>query len=206
MAKKLREQSRRVDAWEIARQHVEVANIEMASSAESSQPRSNTEPHSGYHMLIIDGHPLGLAIFGQLKLKYSKAVDDYASDGVQGITKSGFIDIMVKIRPEVFNKDFVRAAFQAASLSPLNLQVALDRCKSSTQAALPEPEEPSQPSGLTSPNDIDLAMEIDEEPSVSLSPEERLEAMKVQVSAWNDHANAWRDNANFWKSKYRHQN
>ncbi|KAI0998823.1 hypothetical protein K3495_g9374 [Podosphaera aphanis] len=30
--------------------------------------------------------------------------------------------------------------------------------------------------------------------------------MKVQVSAWKDHANDWKDNVNFWKSKYRHQN
>ncbi|KAI1000945.1 hypothetical protein K3495_g7253 [Podosphaera aphanis] len=30
--------------------------------------------------------------------------------------------------------------------------------------------------------------------------------MKVQASAWKDHANAWEDSANFWKSRYRHQN
>ncbi|KAI1005684.1 hypothetical protein K3495_g2536 [Podosphaera aphanis] len=135
-------------------------------------------PHSTYML-----QPLNLVIFGQLKSKYSNAVDDYASGGVQGKTNSDLIDIIGKIPPEVFNEDFARVAFQAAGLSPLSQQVVLDRCKSSTRAASPEPKEPSQPSSLTSPNNIDLAMDIDEKSSDSLSPEERLEAMKVQVSA-----------------------
>ena len=92
-------------------------------------------PHST-HLL----QPLDLVIFSVLKRLYSSKVDEYAARGITGINRDYFLQILGEIRPQIYTRELIRSAFEAAGLLPLNPNRALDRC-----SARPSSMRPSTP-------------------------------------------------------------
>jgi DDE superfamily endonuclease len=92
-------------------------------------------PHST-HLL----QPLDLVIFSVLKRLYSSKVNKYAARGITGINRDYFLRILGEIRPQVYTRELIRSAFEAAGLLPFNPNRALARC--SKQPTSIEPSTP----------------------------------------------------------------
>ena len=65
--------------------------------------------------------PLDLVIFSVVKRLYLSKVDEYAACGITGINREYFLKILGEIRPQIYTRELIRSAFEAAGLYPFDL-------------------------------------------------------------------------------------
>ena len=71
--------------------------------------------------------PLDLVIFSVVKHLYSAKVDEYLACGITGINRDYFLQILGKIRPQIYIPKLIDSAFKAAGLLPFNPNQVLQR-------------------------------------------------------------------------------
>jgi DDE superfamily endonuclease/Tc5 transposase DNA-binding domain len=99
------------------------------------------EPHTTHIC-----QPLDVNVFQAYKHYHARAVGDFHSLGITGITKTDFLDIVESIRRQTFKEQTIKSAFAKTGLFPFNPSVVLDQIRTEPEARPETPETSSDPS------------------------------------------------------------